>query len=509
MSESSQGGRPRRIRIRQLGLFLGPAAALLTYVSLSSSYLGPDGAVVPFGHAGRATAATAVWMAVWWLSEALPIYATALLPLVVLPLLGARSIRETAAPYAHELIYLFLGGFLVALAMERSGLHRRIALVALRLAGERPVRMVGAFMAVTAFLSMWVSNTATAIMMLPVAVSVIDLVEAQATGQQREAGAVRNFALALLLGIAYSASIGGLATPIGTPPNLFLLSFTKESLGREVSFVRWMGVALPLVLVFLPATWLLLTRVLHPIPIPRIEGGARLVRESLARLGDPSRAERITLAVFLLVALLWITRPLLVSLEVAGVRPLAGLTDAGIAMLAAMLLFVAPVDWRAGRFVLDWDAARELPWGILVLFGGGLSLAAAIRANGVAEFLGAQVGAFAGLSALAIVLAVVTGVVFLTELTSNTATAATLIPILASLAPGLGMDPLLLAVPAALAASCAFMLPVAKPPNAIVFGSERVTIAEMSRAGFWLNWIGVALITGLTFAVVAPALGGG
>jgi sodium-dependent dicarboxylate transporter 2/3/5 len=209
------------------------------------------------------------------------------------------------------------------------------------------------------------------------------------------------------------------------------------------------------------------------------------------------------------VALLWITRPLLVSLEVAGVRPLAGLTDAGIAMLAAMLLFVAPVDWRAGRFVLDWDAARELPWGILVLFGGGLSLAAAIRANGVAEFLGAQVGAFAGLSALAIVLAVVTGVVFLTELTSNTATAATLIPILASLAPGLGMDPLLLAVPAALAASCAFMLPVATPPNAIVFGSERVTIAEMSRAGFWLNWIGVALITGLTFAVVAPALGGG
>jgi sodium-dependent dicarboxylate transporter 2/3/5 len=379
-------------------------------------------------------------------------------------------------------------------------------LLALRVAGERPGGIVAAFMGVTAALSMWVSNTATAIMMLPVAVSVIDLMESRAEAQGAAPEDLRQFALALLLGLAYSASIGGLATPIGTPPNLFLLSFLSETLGRPVSFVRWMAVALPLVLAFLPITWWMLTRVLHPTGLTRIEGSAQLVRESTAALGPLSRAERITLAVFVGAAGLWLTRPFLGALEVGGVRPFAGLTDAGVAMLAALVLFAAPVDWKAGRFVLDWETARRLPWGILILFGGGLSLAAAIQANGVAELLGAAVSSLHGLPGVVLVLGVVTGIVFLTELTSNTATAAALIPILAALAPGLGVDPILLIVPAALGASCAFMLPVATPPNAIVFGSGRVGIVEMSRAGFWLNWIGVALITGLTYALVVPLL---
>jgi len=503
-----------RRRSQDAGLWLGPALAAAAFALLPESHAAGDAAPVPFDHAGRATAAVATWMAVWWLSEAIPVYATALLPLVLLPLLGATTMAAAAAPYAHELIFLFMGGFLIALGMERWGLHRRVALLTLRLVGDDAGHVVGGFMLVTALLSMWVSNTATAIMLLPVATSVIALVASQHGAASpgaaiRDRGsAVRPFALCLLLGIAYGASIGGMGTPIGTPPNVLLLSFLESELGRSVSFARWMGVALPLVIVFLPLCWLLLTRVLYPVGALRIEGGRRLVAEALAELGPTVRAERIVLAVFLLAAGLWITRPVLVGLEIGGVAPLAGLTDAGVAMLAALLLFVSPAERAPRRFVLDWETALRLPWGILVLFGGGLSLAAAIRANGVGELLAAQVTWLAGTPSLLIVAAVVTGIVFLTELTSNTATTATLIPVLAALAPGLAVDPLLLVVPAALGASCAFMLPVATPPNAIVFGSGLVGVPDMSRAGFWLNWLGIILITGLAYAVVLPVLGG-
>jgi sodium-dependent dicarboxylate transporter 2/3/5 len=479
---------------------------------LPETYADVSGETVPLSAAGRATTAVAVWMACWWLSEAIPVYATALLPLVLLPLLGAASMKAAAAPYAHELIFLFMGGFMIALAMERWGLHLRVALVTLRLVGNQPTNVVGGFMFVTAVLSMWVSNTATAIMLLPVATSVITLV-ARRHGAATPAEAVadpasplRNFSLCLLLGIAYAASIGGLATPIGTPPNVLLLSYVKSHLGREISFVRWMGVALPLVVVLLPLTWLLLTRVLYRIRLGPIEGGRRLFTRALHELGPLSRGERSVLVVFLLAAASWITRPLLSNLELAGVRPLAGLTDAGIAMIAAMLLFVTPVERAPRRFALDWETAIKLPWGILLLFGGGLSLAAAIQGNGVGEFLASRVAGLAGTPSVVIVLTVVTGIVFLTELTSNTATTATLIPVLAALAPGLGLEPLTLIIPAALAASCAFMLPVATPPNAIVFGSGLVRLPEMSRAGFWLNWLAIALITGLVYAVVIPTL---
>jgi sodium-dependent dicarboxylate transporter 2/3/5 len=481
-------------------------------MTLPESYLDASGEIVPLSEAGRATTAVAVWMATWWLSEAIPIYATALLPLVLLPLLGAGSMKAAAAPYAHELIFLFMGGFMIALAMERWGLHRRIALVTLRLVGNQPTNVVGGFMFVTAALSMWVSNTATAIMLLPVATSVIALVARQ-HGAASAAEAVanrdsplRNFALCLLLGIAYSASIGGLATPIGTPPNVLLLSYAKTQLGREISFARWMGVALPLVVILLPICWLLLTRVLYRIRLGPIEGGRRLFTQALHELGPLSRGERSVLVIFLLAAASWISRPLLNHLELAGMQPFAGLTDAGIAMIAAMLLFVAPGERTPRRFALDWETAIKLPWGILLLFGGGLSLAAAVQSNGVGEFLASLVAGLAGTPSLVIVLSVVTGIVFLTELTSNTATTATLIPVLAALAPGLGLEPLTLIVPAALAASCAFMLPVATPPNAIVFGSGLVRIPEMSRAGFWLNWVAIVLITGLVYAVVIPTL---
>lgn len=502
-----------RARRQDIGLAAGPLLAIALALFLPDAYLDAQGESVPFGAAGRATAAIAIWMAVWWLSEAISVYVTALLPLVLMPLLGAAPIRRAAAPYAHELIFLFMGGFLIALAMERSGLHRRIALTTLRLVGERATQVVGGFMLVSAALSMWVSNTATTIMLLPVATSVIALVARQngiadpAQAVADVASPIRNFALCLLLGIAYAASIGGVGTPIGTPPNVLLLSYAKNELGMDIGFARWMLFALPLVVCFLPLTWLLLTRVLYPIRIERIEGGERLVAQSLRELGPMNRSERIVFGVFLAAASLWVTRPLLVGLEVFGARPLSGLSDAGIAMLAAMALFLAPAGEARRRFVLDWETALNLPWGILLLFGGGLSLASAIQANGVGELLASRAMGLAGVPYVLVVLAIVAGVVFLTELTSNTATTATLVPLLAAVAPGLGFEPITLIVPVALAASCAFMLPVATPPNAIVFGSGLVGVVAMSRAGFWLNWLGIALITLLAYSLLMPVLG--
>jgi sodium-dependent dicarboxylate transporter 2/3/5 len=501
-----------RSSVQWLGLLLAPALAVLAYPLLPDAYQTAAGETVAFSHAGRVTVCIAVWMAVWWMTEAIPIYATALIPLALFPLLGAGSGKAAAAPYGHELIFLFMGGFILALSMERWGLHRRIAFFALGFVGTRPSHIVGAFMCVSAGLSMWVSNTATAIMMLPVALSVIRLAqpgddEVAPDGHEQADRARRNFALCLLLGIAYGCSIGGIGTLIGTPPNLFLASYVESQLGREISFALWMGIGLPLVVCFLPLAWLLLTRVLYPIDQRSIEGGAALTGETYASFGPMSRGERWTLAVFLATAGLWIFRPFLADLEIGGVSPFAGLSDSAVAILAAISLFVIPVDVAQRRFVMDWETAVKLPWGLLVLFGGGLSLAAAIRRNGVGELLGSQVSALEGVPSVLLVLGIVSLMIFLTELTSNTATAATLIPIFAELAPGLGVPPLLLVVPAAIAASCAFMLPVATPPNAIVFGSGHVTIPQMSRAGLWLNLLGIVLVTLLTYAVAVPLLG--
>ncbi len=483
------------------------------------------GEVVAFSNAGRATLALAAWMAVWWMTEAVELYATALLPLVALPMAGASPVREAAAPYAHELIFLFMGGFLIALAMQRWGLHKRMALKALRAAGDHPAGIVACFMGVTAFFSMWVSNTATAVMMLPIALSIIALVEqvepGSVAGGAGHGGAGNggpgnivpgsktrpHFALCLLLGIAYAASIGGIGTIIGTPPNVFLASFIQSNLGQEISFVRWMGVGLPLVAVFLPLTWLMLTRVLYPLRAVRIEGSREVTEKAYRELGSMSRGERVVLAVFLLAAVSWIARPLLVQVQIGDLTPLAGLSDPVIAMVAALALFVVPVDVKRRVFVMNWETAVKLPWGILLLFGGGLSLAAAIRANGVGEYIGHQLAFLSGIPTLLLVMAVIALVIFLTELTSNTATTATFIPILAALAPVFDLHPFMLIVPAAIAASCAFMLPVATPPNAIIFGSGHVTIQQMIRAGFWLNLMGVVLITMLVYTVMMRMLG--
>ncbi len=492
-----------RSAVQWIGLLAGPLLAALAYISLPDTFSSIQGEPVAFTQAGRLTAALAVWMATWWMTEAIPVYASALLPLVVLPLAGAGTVKQAAAPYGHELIFLFMGGFILALSMQRWGLHKRFAFSVLRLFGSRPTRLVAGFMVVTAALSMWVSNTATTIMMLPIALSVIRLLKDSGEDPYRN----DNFTVCLLLGIAYAASIGGIGTLIGTPPNLFLASYVRDNLGTEISFVRWMAVGLPLVAVFLPLVWLLLTRLVFPVADDGADGGGLSAAVTGEGGGPMSPGEKATLIVFTLTALCWSFRPLLRGVTLAGIKPFAGMTDTGIAIAAALLLFVIPVDVRGRRFVMNWETALKLPWGVLILFGGGLSLANAIRINGVGEFVASSVGAFAGFHPAFLVVIVIALLVFLTELTSNTATTITLVPIFAALASGIGMHPYFLIVPTAIAASCAFMLPVATPPNAIVFGTGYVPISRMARAGLWLNLVGIALITALTYAVAMPVLG--
>ena len=503
----------RRNIAQWIGLFAGPVLAAVVYALLPTAYEDSAGVPIDFNNAARATLAVMTLMAVWWLTEAIDISATALLPIALFPLAGVADIKATTAPYGSDIIFLFMGGFLLALSMQRWGLDKRIALITLRLVGTSPPMMIAGFMVVTAVLSMWVSNTATAAMMLPIALSVVDLVLRQAGEDSLKDGGLgaehsvgRNFALSLMLGIAYAASIGGIATIIGSPPNGIVVDFIEQNYGREVSFAQWMMIGLPLTAVFLPIAWVLITWVLYPIRVKRIEGGRAMIETEYHKLGPMKPGEWVTFIVFVCTAMLWIFRPLINTITIGASQPFADLSDAGIAMIGGLLLFLIPVNPRQGTFAMNWQTAVKLPWGILILFGGGLSLAAAVKANGVADFLGAQVAAFEGASAVVLVLIVVAVIIFLTELTSNTATTATLVPILAALAPGLGVDPYLLIVPAAIAASCAFMMPVATPPNAIVFGSGHVTIPQMCKAGVWLNLIGIALVTALAFTVVRALL---
>jgi sodium-dependent dicarboxylate transporter 2/3/5 len=481
-----------------------PEATVLKGYSLAGMALGPAAALamlllpVPEGltPGGWATAAIAVWMAVWWASEALPVAATALLPLVFFPLFGISAFGETAAPYANPLIFLFLGGFLISLALQRWNLHRRIALHVLAAVGNRPPALVGGLMAATAFLSMWISNTATAMMMMPLAASLISVLT-RGADERAEAG----ISSALLLAVAYSASIGGLATLVGSPPNALLAAYMDQRHGIRIGFADWLTIGLPVTLVMLPLTWLLLTRVVFHLGGARTEesaaAGTQLIACELQKLGKVSVPEKRVAAVFALVAALWIFNPL-ISAWAGSID----LHDAGIAIAGALLLFVIPSGTARGVFLLDWNFAKRAPFDILILFGGGLSLAQAVDSTGLAAWIGNGLSFFAAWPVVALLVAVALLVVFLTELTSNTATTAAFLPVVGAVAVTAGLDPLLLAAPAALAASCAFMLPVATPPNAIVFGTGRITIPQMMRAGFLVNLVAVAVIAVLARVTV-------
>ena len=480
MSDSSLGNHdyPRH---RRYGLVGGAALFVVLLLLPAPAGLSPE---------GWRTAAVAVLMALWWMTEAIPITATALIPLALFPTLGVLEMPSAAAPYANHLIFLFMGGFLIATAMQKWNLHRRIALAIIATMGTSPRRLVFGFMTATAFLSMWISNTATAAMMLPIAIAVGEMFRPPGTGRY-------NFGLALMLGIAYSASIGGVATLIGTPPNAIFAAAASELLGVRIGFLEWMAVGLPVAAVFLPLAWLLLVRVLFP-PGELAGDAASILADERAKLGPASRGEKSVAVVFVLTALAWVFRSpkTFGSFTVPGIQTLAPwVEDSTIAVAAAIVLFVLPVDWKRGVFALDWRSAKRIPWGVLTLFGGGLSLARAMDHSGLATWIGSGVAALHMIPAVALIALVAALFVFLTEVTSNTATATMAMPVMAGAAAGLGLAPLTLMATAALAASMAFMLPVATPPNAIVFGSGYLTIPQMARAGFWMNLIAIALTT--------------
>ncbi len=442
------------------------------------------------------TAAVGLLMAIWWITEALPIEATALVPLVLFPLLGIAGIDDAAAPYANPLIFLFMGGFIIAEAMQAWRLHRRIALGIVQRVGAQPSSIIFGFILASAFLSMWVSNTATALMMLPIGLSIIDL--ARDRLEERGAELPPHFGLVLILCIAYACNIGGMGTLIGTPPNAVLAGFLSESYGVEVGFAQWMVVGLPLVVVALPLLYVVLTWV-YPIELEQLPGGAQIIEKEREKLGTISVAETRVAIVFGLTAVLWTTRPLL-----SEVVP--GLSDAGIAIGAGLVLFLLPAGTE-DRALLTWEEAERLPWGVLILFGGGLSLASAISDTGLATWIGEGVSALGGWPIFLVIVSTVALIVLLTEITSNTATTAAFLPILGAVAIGFGENPFLLTVPAALGASCAFMLPVATPPNAIVYGSDLLTIPEMSRVGVWLNLLFIVVVTLVAYSLLGVAFG--
>lgn len=490
-------GEPRAYSRRQrIGLILGPVLFIVMLL-----FPAPEG----MAPVAQKMAAVALLMATWWLSEAIPIPATSLLPVAMFPLLGIMHTKKATAPYASHLIFLFMGGFIIALSMQRWNLHRRIAMTIVNLIGFSPGRLIFGFMVATAALSAFVSNTATAVMMMPIGLAIIShvIVEGKKEGLDKEIDFSADkfaFGLNLMLGIAYAASIGGMATLIGTPPNTVLAAYLNKTYGYEITFAQWLVVGVPLVLVFLPMCWFYLTRIANPMKLKKVPGGSDLIRKQLDDMGKMNSGERWTALVFGLTALGWIFSK---QLSFLFMDP-SLVTDATIAMTGALVLFLIPVDLKHNQFVMNWDWAVKMPWGVLILFGGGLAMADGFKETKLADWIGSQVSLLDTAPILVLIIAVTTLIIFLTELTSNTATAAMVMPILSAVAVGLGQNPLLLLIPAAIAASCAFMLPVATPPNAIVFGSGYVTIPQMARSGIGLNLIGIVLITILVYALVIP-----
>ncbi|MFP4137988.1 MAG: SLC13 family permease [Halomonas sp.] len=463
----------------RIGLWLGPFLLIATLLLPA-----PGGMPT----AAWACVGMALLMATWWSTEAIPIPATSLLPMVLVPALGLGSMGEATGSYANPIIYLFLGGFLLGIAMQRWHLHRRLALMVLKLVGHQPRRQIAGFMVATGFLSMWVSNTATAIMMLPIGMSVVSLLG------DSDPEELKRYATALLLAIAYSASIGGVATLIGTPPNALLAGYLAEDRGIDLGFGQWMLVGLPISIAMMAAAWWWLTR--RGFALDAAEQSGAMVDDELAALGPMNASERRVAIIFALAALAWIARPLLNDWG------LEWLTDTGVAIAAGIALFLLPSGQTRGERLLTWEDAHQVPWGILLLFGGGLSLASTITRTGLAEWIAEQLGVFGALPLLAMVAVVVLVIIFLTEVTSNTATAAAFLPLLGALALSLDISPLLITVPAAIAASCAFMMPVATPPNAIVFATGHMKIQSMIRAGFALNLISTVLVTLMAYGLI-------
>ena len=426
-------------------------------------------------------------MAIWWATEAIPVPVTALLPLALFPLFQITSFKSAALPYANPNIYLFLGGFMLAIAIERSGLHKRMALKMILAAGSSGMKLIGGFMLVAALISMFVMNTSTTLMLLPIGLAVCSVVATTIPGLNDQDK--KFFDTALMLGIAYAATIGGMSTLVGTAPNIVFSAFMLETYGVEISMIDWMTLGVPLAAVMLISAWIILTKYVFPISFITSNDTKEHLHRMLDDLGPLSKDELKISVIFGLTALAWIFRKGLDNFEI-----LSGLTDAGIAIISAILLFMIPSSNNKDD-LLNWDSSNKLPWGLLILFGGGLSIAAQINSTGLGVWIGEGLSILGTVPPIMLIFLVAALIIFLTEITSNVATTSTFLPVFGAVAIGLDILPVSLTVPVCLAASCAFMLPVATPPNAIVYGSGKFTIATMMKAGFVLNIIGIFVVT--------------
>lgn len=468
---------PRYQKGQWIGLILGPLLFVLTLLFFNLEGITPE---------ARGVLASTLWVATWWITEAIPIPATSLLPIVLLPLTGALEIGSVTSAYGDKTIFLFLGGFILALAIEKWDLHKRIALTIISVIGTGTKQIILGFMLATGFLSMWISNTATAMMMMPIGLAIMYQVSEsmKASGQEEDEG----FGKSIMLGIAYSASIGGLGTLIGTPPNTIFAATVDTLYGIQISFFDWMLFGVPISVVLLLLAWVYLVQFAYPLKMKTIPGGRKVVQNELCQLGRMTFEEKLVLIVFSFTAISWIIRSFILQ------KFIPGIDDTIIVIIAAIILFVLPTKHPRKLRILDWSDAKDINWGILLLFGGGLAIASGFKETGLALWVGEQLTVLGGLHLLLVLLIVATIVLFLTEITSNTATATMLFPVMASLALALDVHPYTLMIASGIASSCAFMLPVATPPNAVVFGSGVLKIKDMIRAGFWINLICILLI---------------
>lgn len=467
---------------KKIGLLLGPILFVLIKLFFQPEGLDPKAVSV---------LASTAWIATWWVTEAIPISVTALLPIILFPLTGALTLSETTANFGHKYIFLFLGGFILAIAIEKWNLHKRIALLIILKVGTNINRIILGFMLATAFLSMWISNTATAVMILPVGVAIVG---------QLNNGESSNFGKALMLSIAYSASIGGMATLIGTPPNLVLAGVVEDAYQTEISFFQWFIFGLPISILLLFISWWYLTRWAYNFGNAKLPEGKEEIKKQLLALGSASFEEKIILIVFASTAIAWISRSFILT------HFFPAIDDTIIAVVAAVVLFILPSKTNY-KPLIEWKDARKLPWGILLLFGGGMALAVGFESSGLAVWIANQLTLVTGISIFLLLLILIAAVNFLTEITSNLATTAMLLPVLVSMATIVDVHPYVLLVGATVAASCAFMLPVATPPNAIVFGSRYLEIGDMVKKGIWMNLISIAVLT-LVVYYVLPLLWG-
>jgi sodium-dependent dicarboxylate transporter 2/3/5 len=465
------------VKVKKIGLILGPALFLMTLL-----WFHPEG----LSKEANAILASTLWVAVWWITEAVPIAITSLLPVVLFPLTGGLELAETTASFGHRYIFLYIGGFILAIAIQRWNLHKRIALNIIQIIGTNVKSIILGFMIATAFLSMWISNTATSVMMLPIGMAIISQLRDNPDTIENEN---QTFGKALMLAIAYSASIGGMATLIGTPPNLILAGIVQETYGIEITFLKWFMFGLPVSLILLAICWKYLTEFAFSFKQKAFPGGKSEINKQLKSLGKISYEEKMVLLIFIGTAFAWITRSFLLQ------KFIPNIDDTIIAVIAGIILFVLPASKEKSRKLINWKEAVKLPWGILLLFGGGLALAQGFKTSGLAEWIGGQMTLLEGASLFILLLFLITLVNFLTEITSNLATTAMILPILAPLSLVIDVHPFILMVGATVAASCAFMLPVATPPNAVVFGSGYLRIPDMVKSGIWMNLFSIFFLT--------------